>query len=175
MRPGEGCDASLNYWFKESILHPKLKPEREAPARADDGTTARCLPPGAGRALAHVRQCERSEATQGAEHAAPGLLGRCAPRDDGTASGIVLAARDTRSVSARSRLEATKVRWMPTDHIRSWSLIWLMFMKLRSSWMPEMATIEDMSLSFSPVKSMLAIQSGQSLCCVASILETKFS
>jgi penicillin-insensitive murein DD-endopeptidase len=24
--PGEGCDASLNYWFKEAILHPRPNP-----------------------------------------------------------------------------------------------------------------------------------------------------
>ena len=48
-------------------------------------------------------------------------------------------------------------------------------MKAFSSWIAEIATIDDMSFSFSPVKSILLIQSGQSLCSVASILETKFS
>src|SRR3954447_1199384 len=38
-----------------------------------------------------------------------------------------------------------------------------------------MATIDDMSFNFRPVKSILPIHSGQSLCVLSSILETKFS
>ena len=29
--PGEGCDASLDYWFSDAILHPRPAPERPRP------------------------------------------------------------------------------------------------------------------------------------------------
>ena len=50
-----------------------------------------------------------------------------------------------------------------------------MSMKAFSSWMAEMATIDDSSFSFRPVKSILPIHSGQSLWSDSSILDTKFS
>jgi penicillin-insensitive murein endopeptidase len=29
--PGDGCDASLDYWFSDAVLHPSLAPERPKP------------------------------------------------------------------------------------------------------------------------------------------------
>ena len=43
------------------------------------------------------------------------------------------------------------------------------------SWIAEIATIDDSSLSFNPEKSIVPIHSGQSLWPEWSILDTKFS
>jgi penicillin-insensitive murein DD-endopeptidase len=29
--PGDGCDASLDYWFSDAVLHPRPGPERPKP------------------------------------------------------------------------------------------------------------------------------------------------
>ena len=60
-------------------------------------------------------------------------------------------------------------------HVRSRSETFFRFMKAFRTWIAEIATIDDMSFSFRPVKSILPIHSGQSLCVLSSILETKFS
>src|SRR4051812_43710022 len=80
-----------------------------------------------------------------------------------------------RSLIARMTPETTNTRWIVTCHIRLRSDMLARFMKALSTWIAEMATIDDRSLSFRPVKSILPIHSGQSLCVLSSILETKFS
>ena len=50
-----------------------------------------------------------------------------------------------------------------------------MFMNAFSTWIAEIATMEASSFCFSPLKSTLVIQSGQSGWPPVSIFETKFS
>src|ERR1700749_2958387 len=83
---------------------------------------------------------------------------------------------DTRSVSARSTPEVTKVTWMMTLHLRAASSSGPspILIKLRNSEIADIATIEDINFSFRPVKSTVPIQAGRSRF-PASSLETKFS
>ncbi len=80
-----------------------------------------------------------------------------------------------RSDNASKTLETTNTTWMTTSQNRSRSETVLMVMNCFNSWIAEMATIEPSSLIFSAVKSIVPIHSGQSLCRLWSILETKFS
>ncbi len=45
---GDGCDASLAWWFRDEVLHPRLEPRGEAETAHQHGPDAGGLPPGPG-------------------------------------------------------------------------------------------------------------------------------
>ena len=49
--PGDGCDASLAWWFSDAVLHPKPNRQRQTAKADHDGATAGGLPQGARREI----------------------------------------------------------------------------------------------------------------------------
>ena len=156
---GDGCGAELDGWFTDAMLHPKPGGKPRPPM------TMAQLPAECRQVLvAQVGATEAPSRRDVGARLCGVALGDAAVRFAREAVGPGQEqARDDEDevdadVPARSRSDM-----LPT------------FMNAFRSWIAEIATIDDMSFSLSPVKSILPIHSGQSLCLLASMRETKFS
>ncbi len=75
---------------------------------------------------------------------------------------------------ANSSPDTTRVRWV-ANFSHTWSSVMVSFMKIRSSSMAEMATMEPISFIFSSEKPTCPIHEGRSSCSPICMRETKFS
>ena len=86
--PGDGCDKSLAWWFTDEALHPRAG---QAEAADHHGAAAARVPDRSFWRNSRVRRLQRRR------------------------SAVGRVWWPSRSASARSSVETTKVRWMPTS------------------------------------------------------------